>query len=176
MRQERAGLVQMQGQGHCCHSLWEKPLEVDCQVVCLQEILGTVHLKAKRQSLALKALVQAPVKEKRQRRGLRALAKEKMKGRAEKLLVWAVRVAASVRVMAKRKGRAQRGLMATAARALVQAPEKEKRKGGYLRGLPWVLRGSGLWWKQEQTQKMDWSLGFQLRPPQQRVSQSTGPG
>lgn len=161
MRQEWAGLVQMQGQGqgHCWHSLREKPLEGDCQVVCCQEIL--VRAKAKRQSLALKALVQAPVKEKRQRRGPGALAKEKMKGRAGKLLVWTVMVL----VMAKRKGRAQRGLMVTLVRTLVQAPVKEKRKGGYLRGLAWVLRGlawvmrglawvlreSGLWWEQEQT-------------------------
>jgi hypothetical protein len=175
LRQEWAGLVQMQGQGqgHCWHSLREKPLEGDCQVVCCQEIL--VRAKAKRQSLALKALVQAPVKEKRQRRGPRALiwalAKENMKGRAGKLLVWALRVFASVPVMAKRKGRARRELVATPARALVQAPVKEKRKGGYLRGLAWVLRGlawvlrglawvmrglawvlrgSGLWWEQEQ--------------------------
>ena len=152
MRQERKGLVQIQGQGHHCHSLREKPPEVDWQVVCFQEMLGTVRVKAKRQSLALKALVQAPVEEKRQRRGLRgliwALIKEKMKGRAEKLLVWALRVSASVPVIAKRKGRAWRGLKATLARALVQAPAKEKRNGGLawiLRGLAWVLRGSGLW-------------------------------
>ena len=101
------------------------------------------------------------MKEKRQRRGPGALAKEKMKGRAGKLLVWTVMVL----VMAKRKGRAQRGLMVTLVRTLVQAPVKEKRKGGYLRGLAWVLRGlawvmrglawvlreSGLWWEQEQT-------------------------
>ncbi len=134
MRQGRAGLVQMQGQGQCCHSLWEKPLEVDWQMVCLQEILETARVKAKkRQSLALKALVQAPVMAKRQRWGLRALiwalVKEKMKGRAGKLLVWALRVSASVPVMAKRKGRAGRGLMATPARALMQVPVKEKRKG-----------------------------------------------
>jgi len=183
VRQKRKGLVQMQEQRHCCHSLWEKPLEVNWQVVCFQQILGRGHVKAKRQSLALEALVQAPVKEKRQRWGLGAsiwaLATEKMKGRAEKLLVWALRAPAWVPVMAKRKGRARRGLQATPARALVQALVKEKRKGGFLRGLAWVLRGSGLWWEQGQTEKMDWSLiqrEDQLRAPQQSVSQLTGPG